>query len=72
MNWTTEHPTKEGWYWFLSSSGHVTISKIESAGARLLAEPHETEDDQQFVEKLEGYWCGPIQHPPLPDDIKCD
>jgi hypothetical protein len=68
--WTMDKPTEPGWYWYLPASGHVTVSKIDVQGERLFAAPHETEEEQEFVDKMDGYWCGPIQHPPFPDGIK--
>jgi hypothetical protein len=57
-----DKPAEPGWYWYLLASGHVTVSKIDVQGERLFAGPHETEEEQEFVDNLDGYWCGPIQH----------
>ena len=68
--WTSEWPTKDGWYWFYGrkygeekhSFGTVRVRKISNGIMRVL--------DGQFMWKAEGHigFFQPLDFPPIPDD----
>ena len=65
MNWTTEKPTKEGYYWHsgLHYNFVPEVAHLDRHG--------DWDDDHDNPGRVihEGdLWCGPIEPPPLPPD----
>ena len=65
MNWTTEKPTKPGWYWRrLSSDGHAHLVEVTREGSGVV----QTHPPAQLVEAgrsvdTSGEWAGPVEMP---------
>ncbi len=59
LTWTTEKPSKVGWYWW-RSKGDVQILSLYECDSLLRAEGI---DIHWGVETLEGEWAGPIVPP---------
>ena len=70
MNWSTEKPTRPGWYWFrepglnldkampawVYQTGHIFYVKLCGV--------HE-EFEEKRLNDLKGEWAGPISPPPV-------
>jgi hypothetical protein len=86
LNWTSEKPTKPGWYWFKSDTHSALVLLREGTvpDAGLWAD--EGEDVQyneghqdgvhDYITNLAGQWAGPILPPaeksfPLGGEMKC-
>lgn len=69
MKWTTEKPTKEGWYWYRQyrnngiRKGSFYPPRIAEVEAGLMIWEFMTEDAYTNVIDLNGQWSGPIQPP---------
>ena len=63
MNWTTDAPTQEGWYWFRTDSEekHTVIVYVISA-ERMVAIGTEHENNPAYQK---GSWFGPVTPPPF-------
>ena len=63
MNWTTECPKKEGWYWLHldNEEKQIVIVYVLSA-ERMVSVGTETEG-QPSLQK--GVWFGPLEPPPF-------
>jgi hypothetical protein len=63
MNWTTDHPSKEGWYWLHldNEEKQIVIVYVLSA-ERMVSVGTETEG-QPSLQK--GVWFGPLEPPPF-------
>lgn len=74
--WTTEKPTKPGFYWWRQWDGHVTLVEmiVWKDGKRELAilgsdegvyidQPSWMEDDRFALEDSRGEWGGPLEPP---------
>jgi hypothetical protein len=61
MNWTTDHPTQEGWYWLHldNEKKQIVIVYVLSAD-RMVSVGTETEG-QPSLQK--GVWYGPLEPP---------
>ena len=63
MTWTTEKPTKPGWYWYRGECGGHTVKVIhyidDDGDGPYLA----TSEDLNLTD-LDGEWAGPVE-PPL-------
>ena len=63
MIWTTEKPTKPGWYWYRSEcDGHTVkvIHYIDDDGDG----PYLATSEDLALNDLDGEWAGPVE-PPL-------
>jgi len=63
MNWTTDKPTKPGWYWYRGEcDGHTVkvIHFIDDDGDG----PYLATSDDVALNDLGGEWAGPVE-PPL-------
>ena len=63
MNWTTDAPTQQGWYWFRTGDEekHTVIVYVISAEHMVaIGTEHETNPAYQ-----KGSWFGPIAPPPF-------
>lgn len=65
MKWTTERPTKQGYYWFRDENG---ITKIVRIGPSMFV--HDESEDSVSLEELYSgihpsflQWAGPIPEP---------
>lgn len=63
--WTTELPTKEGWYWNCSG-GECRIKEIDRDCRGNLIVGNYHYDDYSFLRKDSSYWMGPLQLPEPP------
>jgi hypothetical protein len=63
MNWTTEHPTKEGWYCLHLDNQEKQILIVYVIDAeRMVATGSETEGNPSLQK---GAWFGPLEPPPF-------
>ena len=63
MNWTTEYPITEGWYWFrMDNEEKLTVIVYVITADRMVAIGTESEGNPA-VQK--GAWYGPIDPPPF-------
>lgn len=65
MTWTTEQPTKEGWYWWEESAMHngkhaVLIVEVTDFRGVLYQEHG---DVRYLLANASGRWAGPLQPP---------
>ncbi len=61
MKWTSEKPTKLGWYWHRPGEGKTpTTIRVLVFGGALRAE---TGGYFERVEYLTGQWAGPLEEP---------
>ena len=63
MNWTTDKPTKPGWYWYRGEcDGHTVkvIHFIDDDGDG----PYLATSEDVALHDLDGEWAGPVE-PPL-------
>jgi hypothetical protein len=63
MNWTTDKPTKPGWYWYRGEcDGHTVkvIHFIDDDGNG----PYLATSEDLALNDLDGEWAGPVE-PPL-------
>lgn len=65
MEWTTESPTKTGWYWYKDCSSSRIVLLWKSYDEGLRCEPAISSTDR--VSGITGKWAGPI---PVPKDKK--
>ena len=63
MNWTTDHPTKEGWYWLQldNEEKQIVIVYVLSA-ERMVSVGTETESRPSLQK---GVWFGPLEPTPF-------
>ena len=62
MNWTTEYPVKEGWYWFrMDNEEKRTVIVYVISADRMVAIGTEHEGNPSHQK---GSWFGPLE-PPL-------
>ncbi len=63
MNWTTEHPTREGWYWLRrdNEQEQPCIVYVINA-ARMVALGNDSEHNPGGES---GVWYGPLESPPI-------
>lgn len=62
MKWTSEKPTKPGYYWQLNESGDAQVLRVyQSAAGRLFAASFA--DWETPVSRLDGQWAGPLEEP---------
>ncbi len=63
MNWTTDKPTRPGWYWFQpgvdSPVGRATILDVMQSLHTRLPEG----GGIHHIRNLSGRWAGPIEEP---------
>ena len=63
MNWTTDAPTQEGWYWFRADGGDQrTVIVYVIRANRMIAIGDEREGNPAFQK---GSWFGPLEPPPF-------
>jgi hypothetical protein len=63
MNWTTEHPTKEGWYWLHLDNEEKQILIVYVIDMeRMVAVGTEIESKPSLQK---GTWFGPLEAPPF-------
>jgi hypothetical protein len=63
MNWTTDAPTQEGWYWFRMDTGDKrTVMVYVVSPDRMLAVGDER-GGHPAAQK--GSWFGPVEPPPF-------
>ena len=65
MNWTTERPTKPGYYWWrLGSDGHAHLIEVTIDGNGVLQShpPAQLIEAGRLVD-TSGEWAGPVEHP---------
>jgi hypothetical protein len=61
MNWTTEHPVKEGWYWFrMDNEENRTVIVYVISADRMVAVGSDTEGNPALQK---GAWYGPLEPP---------
>lgn len=59
LTWTTEKPTKPGWYWWRNNSCFdPDILKVDVLGDKFVI--HRDED---ILETPHGEWAGPLEPP---------
>lgn len=69
MNWTTEFPTEEGWYWLLrDNEGTIILETYRDKGElccwNINNEGYETQTLREYQKThLVTYWAGPIPEP---------
>ena len=72
MTWTTDKPTKEGWYWYREKMIEPECVLVfegiyESADGwterRMMCRSIDEGDDSTSVKHLSGEWAGPIEVP---------
>jgi hypothetical protein len=76
MKWTTEKPTKPGFYWvrtldgFRYPSASYIITCVDVAidpeGNPWLPNPHMTQDEPMISANTTTHWIGPISKPEPP------
>jgi hypothetical protein len=63
MIWTTEHPTKEGWYWLsLDNEGRQVVIVYVIDAERMVGVGTESEGKPSLQK---GTWFGPLEPPPF-------
>jgi hypothetical protein len=61
--WTTEPPTKPGWYWH-RESGEAVVVKVLSVGNDYRSDLIELDgDDGPYYVRPTGQWAGPLKPP---------
>ena len=58
MTWTTEKPTKSGWYWWRRRGDPFVLSVVEIEG-QLFANGASVEE----LTDHDGEWSGPLEEP---------
>jgi hypothetical protein len=58
--WTTEPPTKEGWYWAVDNENEIEIVEFTDG------ELYVTGWENAVAENHFTHWCGPIPAPEPP------
>lgn len=68
--WTTEKPTKQGWYWYREAGGVIMIELVQferSDAPLLFALMYRSQRGsyqyEQQVEEFFGEWAGPVEVP---------
>lgn len=63
MNWTTEYPITEGWYWFrIDNEEKRTVIVYVIDAQRMVAVGTEQEGNPSHQK---GAWFGPLESPPF-------
>ena len=65
MDWTTETPTQEGWYWVVNGNKEIEIVEVYKLDNRLYAWTVTSERDFDLNEFI--MWLGPIPPPEMPE-----
>jgi hypothetical protein len=62
MTWTTQKPTRPGWYWYrdLPFRTEFVVNVCELVTGELFAS---ADGFDQYVERLSGEWAGPLEVP---------
>ena len=60
MIWTSEKPTRPGWYWWRSPMYAPSPQRIELNGPD---EPYCATMEEDNLDELGGEWAGPILEP---------
>ncbi len=61
ITWTTDKPTREGWYWFrIDNEGKRTVIVYVISADRMVAIGTENEGNPALQK---GAWFGPLQPP---------
>ena len=71
MKWTTEKPTKKGWYWYKNHEYMMCVQVFWHDGFEMLIvhvirskSTHQSETDWHPLDSLNGYWSDqPIPEP---------
>ena len=64
MTWTTEKPTKDGWYWYKDRNFLTTMARIYDFEEDEIILVHIPEFKKRFeICDLNGEWAGPIPEP---------
>ena len=59
MKWTTEKPTKPGWYWFKDHS----YKYIMYINPDIMPNGKDGYDGKEWMFSWEALWAGPIEEP---------
>jgi hypothetical protein len=63
VNWTTDHPTHEGWYWlWIDNGGKGTVIVYVISADRMVSMGQEREGNPALQK---GMWFGPLEPPPF-------
>ena len=64
LTWTTEQPTKPGWYWWRDSeASEAQVVRVCVADDDVLGLRAETVNWDCLVCECDGEWAGPIEEP---------
>lgn len=64
LEWTTEPPTQDGWYWTVEAND-IFIVEVSKIGSRMIVNYFGTLEESRVDEFT--YWLGPL---PIPDPPK--
>lgn len=67
MEWTTETPKIEGWYWFYDD-GVMFVLEVTKIGKRMRVELGNL--DNVPIANFGGHWLGPLEFPAPPKGAK--
>jgi hypothetical protein len=63
MNWTTDTPTLEGWYWFRMDTGDKRTVMVYVISADRMVAVGDERGGNPAAQK--GFWFGPVEPPPF-------
>lgn len=66
MEWTTQLPTKPGWYWQWNEEYGILIIELEEIDGRIVWRPYYDLGPYVDMSSSESYWMGPIEQPEPP------
>jgi hypothetical protein len=67
MKWTTDKPTKPGWYWYkgedpdIEHADGIAIVEVIKEEDRLVC--RHSNDDNEWIEYSQAQWAGPLKAP---------
>ncbi len=67
LEWTTEPPTKEGWYWVTTKNYEISITECVYIDFPNVYSLGHTERVSAYFANTHRYWCGPITPPARPE-----
>ena len=68
MNWTTDKPTKPGWYWYKGEDHDIEYHADGIAIVEVIKEEdwlvcRHSNSDNEWIEDSQAQWAGPLEMP---------